>query len=84
MPYENTSIQSRRRAGRRYTVLLCVVFAVVAGWSLFWKYAADRAAALIADWKTREASIGRVYDCGSQSIAGYPFRIEVTCAPVSA
>ena len=65
-------------------MLLCVVFAVVAGWSLFWKYAADRAAALIADWKTREASIGRVYDCGSQSIAGYPFRIEVTCAPVSA
>ncbi|MGN6573334.1 MAG: DUF2125 domain-containing protein [Pseudolabrys sp.] len=83
MPYEST-IQSRRRTGRRYVVMLFLVFALIAGWSLFWKFAADRAAALIADWKAREAVIGRVYDCGSQSIAGYPFRIEVTCAPVSA
>ena len=84
MPYESTSIQSRRRTGRRYVVMLFLVLALIGGWSLFWKYAADRAGALIADWRAREAAIGRVYGCGSQSIAGYPFRIEVTCTPVSA
>jgi hypothetical protein len=84
MPYDDTSTLPRSRTGRRYTVLLIVVLAVVAGWSGFWWYAANRAAALIADWKAREASIGRVYDCGSQSIAGYPFRIEVSCTPVKA
>jgi hypothetical protein len=84
MPYASTSIQSRRRTGRRYAVLLFLVLALVAGWSLFWKYAADRAGALIADWRTREAAAGRVYGCASQSISGYPFRIEVTCALASA
>ena len=84
MPYEDTSIPSRRRTRRRYVVLLLAVVALIAGWSGFWWYAAGRAAALIGDWKAREAAIGRVYDCGSQSIAGYPFRIEVTCAPVKA
>jgi hypothetical protein len=80
----STALQSRRRTSRRYTVLLVLVIAVVAGWSLFWKYAADRAGALIADWRAREAAAGHVYGCGSQTIAGYPFRIEVTCAPASA
>jgi hypothetical protein len=84
MPYDNPSIQSRRRTGRRYLALLVVVVALVAGWSAFWKYAAGQAAGLIAEWRAREAVAGRVYGCGSQSIAGYPFRIEVTCAPASA
>ncbi|MBI4274446.1 MAG: DUF2125 domain-containing protein [Rhizobiales bacterium] len=33
----------------------------------------------IAAWLAREASLGRVYTCGSQSLGGYPFRIEVRC-----
>ncbi len=32
----------------------------------------------------REAASGRVYACGSESIGGYPFRIEVTCDQASA
>jgi len=78
------SIQSRRRTRRRYVAMLVFVVALIAGWSLFWQYASGRAAALIADWKAREAAAGRVYACGDQSIAGFPFRIEVTCTPVSA
>ena len=78
------SIQSRRRTRRRYVAMLVFVVALIAGWSLFWQYASGRAAALIADWKAREAAAGRVYACGDQSIAGFPFRIEVKCTPVSA
>lgn len=78
------SAQSRRRTRRRYVAMLIFVVALAAGWSLFWQYASGRAAALIADWKAREAAAGRVYDCGRQAIAGFPFRIEVTCTPVSA
>jgi hypothetical protein len=84
MPDASTQIPVRRRTGRRYALMLAFVLALIAGWSLFWKYAADRAGALIAEWQAREAAAGRVFDCGSQTIAGYPFRIEVACAPVSA
>ena len=84
MPYTPMPIQAPRRTSRRYIAMLCLVIALVAGWSLFWKYAAGRAADLIADWRAREATAGRIYGCGSQSIAGYPFRIEVTCSPASA
>lgn len=84
MSYVSSPTQSRRRTRRRYAAMLILVAALIAGWSLFWKYAADRAGELIADWRTREAAAGRVFGCGSQTIAGYPFRIEVTCEPASA
>ncbi len=84
MMRDPTSLQSRRRTGLRYTILLFVVFAVVAGWTGIWKYAADKAQVTIDGWRAREAKAGRVYDCSSQSVAGYPFRIEVNCDKASA
>ena len=30
-----------------------------------------------------EAKSGRVYDCGKRSVAGYPFRLEVSCEDAS-
>ncbi|MGB6350207.1 MAG: DUF2125 domain-containing protein [Pseudolabrys sp.] len=81
---DQTSLQSRRRTGLRYTFLLFIVFAVIAGWTGIWKYAADKAQATIEGWRAREAKSGRVYDCGSQSVSGYPFRIEVNCDQASA
>jgi len=38
----------------------------------------------IDGWRTREAKSGRLYACGSQTIGGYPFRIEVNCDKASA
>jgi hypothetical protein len=81
---ERPSLQSRRRTGRRYTVLLFVVFAVIGGWIWFWKYAADKAEAALDGWRAREATAGRVYSCGSQSTGGFPFRFEVVCDAASA
>ena len=77
-------LKSSRRTRRRYLAMVIVVLALIGGWSGFWWYAAGRAAGVIADWRTREAAAGRVFGCGSQDIAGYPFRIEVTCRPVTA
>ena len=67
----------RRSIGWLIPVLVLVI--VVAGWCAFWFYAADRARDTIAGWIAREASGGRVYTCGSQSLGGFPFRIEFRC-----
>ncbi len=79
MMSNSASIQSRRRTGRRYTILLFIVLALIAGWTGFWKFAANKAQEAIEGWRAREAKSGRVYTCGSQDVAGYPFRIEVNC-----
>lgn len=79
-----TSLQSRRRTGLRYTILLFIVLALVAGWTGFWKFASDKAQEAIEGWRGREAKAGRIYNCGSQTVGGYPFRIEVNCERASA
>ena len=84
MMRDPTSLQSRRRTGLRYTILIFIVFAVIAGWTGFWKFAASRAQEAIDGWRAREARAGRIYDCGSQTIGGFPFRIEVNCREASA
>jgi hypothetical protein len=68
-----------RRRSARWLYLTLAVIIVVGGWVAFWFYAADRANQAIAGWLEREARVGRVYSCGSQSLGGFPFRIEVRC-----
>ena len=75
---------SARRRNRRYLLLVLAVAVLIGGWSAFWFYAADQAQKAIAGWRAREALAGRVYSCGEQSLRGFPFRIEVDCAPASA
>ena len=65
-------------------MLLVLVVLVSGGWSGLWYYAADKAQTTIDGWRAREAKAGRIYDCGSQSVGGYPFRIEVACDQASA
>jgi len=81
---DETSLQSRRRSGLRYTILLFIVFALLAGWTGFWKFAAGKAQETIDDWRAREAKAGRIYNCASQTVGGFPFRIEVNCEDASA
>jgi hypothetical protein len=71
--------RSVRRRLWRYLTLVILVAALFGGWSWFWQYAADKAQAAIEGWRAREAKAGRIYECGSQSIGGYPFRFEVNC-----
>ncbi|MFN3347679.1 DUF2125 domain-containing protein [Pseudorhodoplanes sp.] len=69
----------RRVSSLGWLVPALLVVIVAAGWSGFWFYAADRARTTIAGWMEREARSGRVYACGSQSLGGFPFRIEFRC-----
>jgi hypothetical protein len=56
-----------------------LVLVAAAAWSGFWFYAASHVDEKFEEWRTREAKSGRVYDCGSRSVAGFPFRMEVRC-----
>src|SRR5262245_39765893 len=54
-----------------------VVLAVL--WSGLWYYAAHVAERTLAGWREREAAVGRIHTCATQTIGGYPFRIELRC-----
>jgi hypothetical protein len=72
----------RRRRWPLFLPFILVVLLAVA-WTGVWFYAAGRAQDEIAALRVREAKAGRTQDCASQSIAGYPFRIEVRCGGAS-
>ena len=76
--------RSARRRKRRYIGTLMLFLALVGGWSYLWYYATGKAEVAIDGWRAREAKAGRIYTCGSQSIGGYPFRIELTCDKAAA
>ena len=66
---------------RRWPVFVpfAVVVVLAAAWSGFWYFAARAAEQNIAAWMEQEARYGRVYNCGSRTFGGYPFRIEMRC-----
>ena len=70
---------------RRWPLFLpfALMVLLTAAWTGVWFYAAARAEAEIALWRERERQAGRAQDCASQSIGGYPFRIEVRCGGAS-
>ena len=68
-----------RRRLLRFLVLAAVIVALPIGWNALWSYAASIANEALAGWIAREAALGRVYACGSQSIGGFPFGIVIHC-----
>ena len=72
--------------GRLWRILLlaAVIVALPIGWTALWSYAASIANEALAGWIGREAALGRVYACGSQSIGGFPFGIVIHCDKPSA
>ncbi len=76
-----------RRPGRRLwpvALPVGVVVLLAAGWCALWYYAAGVADRTLSGWVQREAAAGRLYSCGSQTIGGFPFRIEADCTPAAA
>ena len=61
-------------------VPVTLLAAVAIFWTGLWFYAAAATETAIAGWRAREAKSGRSYECSSQTIGGFPFRIEVRCA----
>jgi hypothetical protein len=73
-----------RRRGRTFLKLALLVVVLAAGWCGAWYYAASVADSTLAGWVEREAAAGRIYNCGSQGISGFPFRIQAHCTEASA
>jgi hypothetical protein len=73
-----TPAPRRRPLWRLFIMPALLVIAAIA-WSAFWFYAASEVGVRADAWRAREAKSGRVYDCGKRSVAGYPFRLEVSC-----
>ncbi len=77
MSHSAYSVPRRRRWP--LVALFAVVVAIAVIWTGFWFYASERASTEFAAWRVREAAAGRTQECASQTIGGYPFRIEVLC-----
>jgi hypothetical protein len=73
-----------RRRLWRYLVIAAIIVAFPIGWTALWSYAASIANQALAGWISREAALGRIYACGSQSIGGFPFGIVIRCDKVAA
>jgi hypothetical protein len=69
----------RRRPLWRLFLLPVLLLIAAATWSAFWFYAASQVEVSADAWRAQEAKAGRVYDCASRSVAGFPFRLEVRC-----
>jgi hypothetical protein len=73
---------ARRRRWPWVVVVLAVLF--VGLWVVAWNYAAAKVDSTIAGWREREAKVGRIYACATQTIGGFPFNINVECSDPSA
>ncbi|HXW40163.1 MAG TPA: DUF2125 domain-containing protein [Xanthobacteraceae bacterium] len=73
--------RERPRRRRRWPFLAfpLAVVVVAIGWTWGWYYAAAIADRALSGWVEREAALGRVYACGTQTIGGFPFRILTRC-----
>ena len=72
----------RRRTWPLYAPVIGVVLLAIL-WTGLWFHASGVAQETLRGWFEREAKAGRIYSCGSQSIGGFPFRIELQCTPAA-
>ena len=69
---------------RRWPYILIVLVIVLAGlWSAAWYAGARFVEAAIVRLQERQAVTGRIQTCGSQTVSGFPFRIELRCTDPS-
>jgi hypothetical protein len=72
-----TTSKRRSRWGLFIAPVLLLIAAIA--WSGFWLFAASQVDVQADAWRAREAKSGRLYDCAKRSVAGFPFRLEISC-----
>jgi hypothetical protein len=77
------TLAPRRRSLWRLFIMPVLVLVAALAWSAFWFYAASKVDETADAWRAREAKSGRVYECAKRSLAGFPFRFEVSCSGAS-
>ncbi|MGZ5875050.1 MAG: DUF2125 domain-containing protein [Bradyrhizobium sp.] len=73
------TLAPRRRRLWQFFLMPILLLIAAAAWSAFWFYAASQAELKTDAWRAQEAKSGRIYDCASRTVAGFPFRLEVRC-----
>jgi hypothetical protein len=73
-----------RRSFLRVVIPVVVLIGLAVVWCGVWYYAAGVANRTLAGWIASEAAAGRVYTCGSEGVAGFPFSIQVRCVQAAA
>lgn len=58
---------------------LVLVIALGAAWIALWYFMAAQTEKRLEDWRVQQAAAGRAFTCQSQSVGGFPFRIEARC-----
>ena len=71
------ALAPRRRPLWRLFIMPVLLVIAAAAWSAFWFYAASEVDVSAENWRAHEAKSGRIYDCARQTVAGFPFRLEV-------
>jgi hypothetical protein len=73
----------RRRTLWRLFIAPVLLLIAAAAWSVFWFYAASEVGVRADAWRAQEAKSGRHFDCGKRTVAGFPFRLEISCENAS-
>jgi hypothetical protein len=74
-----STLAPRRRPLWRLFIMPALVVIAAVAWSAFWFFAASQVDTKADAWRAQEAKSGRFYDCARRSVAGFPFRLEVSC-----
>lgn len=71
--------QTNPRFGRRVLWLGFFIIALAVGWSFAWHWLSARAGELLDGQIAAAAERGTVLNCPERSVAGFPFRFELSC-----
>jgi hypothetical protein len=74
-----STLAPRRRPLWRLFIMPALVVIAAVAWSAFWFFAASQVDTKADAWRAQEAKSGRFYDCARRAVAGFPFRLEVSC-----
>ncbi|HEY0851107.1 MAG TPA: DUF2125 domain-containing protein [Bradyrhizobium sp.] len=80
---QDMSSTPRRRPLWGLFIVPVLLVIAAAAWSGFWFYAASQVGVQADAWRAQEAKSGRNYDCARRTVAGFPFRFEVSCEGAS-
>ncbi|MXN64866.1 DUF2125 domain-containing protein [Stappia sp. GBMRC 2046] len=72
-----------RKPSRRGYILLGLLVAVVVGaWTTYWAVARGAIVDVLANSRKAASASGGEFACANQSVGGFPFRFELSCAPL--
>ncbi|NRG16875.1 DUF2125 domain-containing protein [Rhizobiales bacterium] len=74
----------RKPSRRGYIVLGLLVAVVIGAWTTYWAVARGAIVDVLANSRKTASASGGEFACSNQSVGGFPFRFELTCAPLQA